>query len=101
MTVGIKCTGEYDYADSGYAFIETTRPTIPTYVPSNYLGGVTLTPNPSIIHVNEGGRALDLSEEHHDAVELRQLEGMGSVLDQYHYAQWQSLNRKYDLQYET
>jgi hypothetical protein len=101
MAVGVRCTGGYDYAGSGYAFIESTGPNIPTYVPDTYIGGLVLTPDPSIIHVSESGKALDLSEEYRDAGELQKLESMGQVLDSYHYGRWQALNRKYDLEYET
>ena len=33
MAVGVKCSPDYDYFNTGYAFIDVTRPTIITYVP--------------------------------------------------------------------
>ena len=101
MAVGVKCNSQYDFQNSGYAFIETTRPTIITYIPEDYLGGFTITSNVEIIHVQGGTKSLDVSREYQDAQELKKIESMGQVLDQYHYARWQALTQKYDLLYDT
>jgi hypothetical protein len=101
MAVGIRCSEKYDFQNTGYAFIETTRPTIITYVPDEYLGGFQITPSPNIIQVSEGGRILDLSEEYKDAQEYENLVAMGTVLDQYRYSRWVEISNKYDLQYDT
>lgn len=101
MAVGVKCNSQYDFQNSGYAFIETTRPTIITYIPEDYLGGFRVTSNVKIIHVQGGDKSLDVSREYRDAQELKKLDSMGQVLDQYHYARWQALTKKYDLQYDT
>lgn len=101
MAVGVKCNSQYDFQNSGYAFIETTRPTIITYVPEDYLGGFRVTSDVKIIHVQGGDKSLDVSEEYQDAQELKKLDSMGQVLDQYHYARWQALTQKYDLLYDT
>jgi hypothetical protein len=101
MAVGIKSSPTYDFYDTGYAFIETTRPTIITYVPDTYLSGFRVSPNPHIIHLNGGKKVLDVSTEYRDAIKMKQLEGMGEVLDQSHYAEWLTLTNNYDLQYST
>lgn len=101
MAVGIKTTSSYDFQRTGYAFIETTRPTIITYVPDEYIGGFRITESPHLIYVQGGTRSLDVSQEYRDATELKKLENMGSVLDQYHYIRWESITSKYDLQYDT
>jgi hypothetical protein len=101
MAVGIKSSSSYDFYDSGYAFIETTRPTIITYVPETYLSGFKVTPNPHIIHLYGGKKVLDLSTEFQDANRMKQLDAMGQVLDQSHYAEWLRISNKYDLQYDT
>ncbi len=101
MAVGVKCDPSYDFYDTGYAFIETTRPTIITFIPDTYLGGFQVTSNPNIIHLNGGNKRLDVSSEYTDAAEYKNLLSMGTVLDQYHYQRWLSLSTKYDLQYDT
>jgi hypothetical protein len=101
MAVGIKTSSAYDFYDTGYAFIETTRPTIPTYLPDTYYGGFTISPNPNIIHLNGGTRSIDFNKEYRDAVAMKQLESMGQVLDQMNYYEWQRISSYYDLQYDT
>jgi hypothetical protein len=101
MAVGVKCNSQYDFQNSGYAFIETTCPTIITYIPEDYLGGFRVTSDVEIIHVQGGDKSIDVGGEYRDAQELKKLESMGQVLDQYYYARWQALTQKYDLQYDT
>lgn len=101
MTVGVKSSPDYDFYDTGYAFIETTRPTIITYIPDTYYGGFTISPNPHIIHLNGGEQVLDVSTEYRDAIKMKQLEARGQVLDQSHYAEWLRISNYYDTQYDT
>lgn len=99
MAVGIRCSEKYDFQNTGYAFIETTRPTIITYVPDEYIGNFRITSSQNIIHVSDGEYLLDVSEEYQDAQEYKNLMAMGTVLDQYHYSRWLEISNKYDLQY--
>jgi hypothetical protein len=102
MAVGVRCHERYDFENTGYAFIETTRPTIITYVPDNYLGGFQITTSPHIIHVTDGGFGLDISREFTDAQELKRIDAIGSsVLDRYTYNKWLTISNRYDLQYDT
>jgi len=101
MAVGIKSSPSYDFYDTGYAFIETTRPTIITYIPDTYLSGFRVTSNPHIIHLKGGNKSLDVSTEYQDATRMKQLEAMGTVLDQSHYAEWLRISNNYDLQFDT
>ena len=101
MAVGIKTSSGYDFYDTGYVFVETTRPTIPTYLPDTYYGGFTISPNPNIIHLNGGTRSIDFNKEYRDAVAMKQLESKGQVLDQMNYYEWQRISSYYDLQYDT
>ena len=101
MAVGIKTQPDYDFYGSGYAFIESTRPVIPTYLPDTYYGGFTISPNPNIIHLNGGTRSIDFNAEKRDAVRFKQLQSMGQVLDQVNYNEWQRISSYYDLQYDT
>lgn len=101
MAVGIKSDSRYSFQSSGYAFIETTRPTIVTYIPEDYFGGFTITSNFQMIHLNGGTRSLDVSQEYQDGGELKRIEAMGTVLDQYNYNRWLAISNQYDLQYDT
>jgi hypothetical protein len=93
--------GYYDFYDSGYAFIETTRPTIITYIPDTYYGGFMITPDSNIIHLNGGKNSLYVSQEYRDPTRLKQLEAMGQVLDQTNYYEWARISNFYDTQYKT
>ena len=84
MAVGIKSSSNYDFYDTGYAFIETTRPTIITYVPDTYMSGFKVSSNPHIIHLNEEKKVLDVSTYYRDAIKMKQLEARWEVLDQGH-----------------
>ena len=101
MAVGVKCSPEYDFYDTGYAFIETTQPMIITDIPDTYYGGFSVSSNPHIIHLNGGKKVLSVSKEYRDATSMKQLEAMGQVLDQSHYAEWMRISNNYDLQYDT
>lgn len=101
MAVGVRSDPAYDFYDKGYAFIETTRPTIITYIPDTYVSGFQVTSNPNIIHLRGGLKKLDVSTESADAAEYKKILSMGKMLDQYHYQRWSLLSTKYDLQYDT
>lgn len=101
MAVGIKSSPSHNFYETGYTFIETTRPTIITYIPNTYYGGFTVSPNPKIIHLTGGKRSLNVDTEYHDATTMKQLEAMGQVLDQNSYTEWLRISSYYDLQYNT
>jgi hypothetical protein len=98
MAVGVKCSSGNDFDNSGYAFIETTRPTIITYSPEKSYG-VSLSENPRIIYINDGKRVLDVSTEYRDAQRLKQLEKMRGFLNQSQSVEWEQISTTYDLQY--
>ena len=101
MAVGVKCSPEYDFLDTGYAYIETTQPTIITYVPDTYYGGYSVSARPHIIHVNEGKRVMDVRSEYQDALTFKPLERRSAVLNQSENSEWQKISSKYDLLYTT
>jgi hypothetical protein len=101
MAVGVKSSSKYAFYDTGYAFIETTRPTIITYVPDAGYGGFRISQNPRIIHLSGGRRVLDVSAEYGDAMRLEQLEEMGGNRNQSYRAELAKISDKYDLNYET
>lgn len=97
MAVGVSCSGQYAYRGTGYAFVESTRPTIPTYAEGNYVGTGQLTTMPAVVSVAAGKSFASIGEEAADANEYRSLLAMGSVLDPYHYSRWQAIVAKYDI----
>jgi hypothetical protein len=98
MAVGVRCSPEYDFYDSGYAFIEPTVPTIITYVPESRYGGFSVSAPLRIITVSDGKRPMDVSPEFRDASRLKQLERLGGVLNQMQYTELQKISNKYDMQ---
>jgi hypothetical protein len=99
MAVGVKSSSKYSFYDTGYAFIETTRPTIITYEPDTSYGGFSISQNPRIIHLTGGKRVLDVSTEYGDAMRMKQLEKMGGSLNQSYRAELSKISEKYDLTY--
>ena len=97
MAVGISCPSQYAYRGTGYAFIESTRPSIPTYAEGDYLGVGQLTTVPAVISVAGGKSFGSIGEEAADADEYRSLLAMGQVMDSYHYSRWQTIVAKYDI----
>lgn len=98
MAVGILCPAQYSYRGTGYAFIESTRPTIPTYADGDYVGVGQLTTMPAVISVDAGSSFATIGEEAADANEYRSLLAMGSVLPPAQYARYQALVKKYGIQ---
>ena len=99
MAVGVKASSKYSFYDTGYAYIETTRPTIITYEPDAGYGGFSISQNPRIIHLSGGRRVLDVTTEYGDARRMKQLEAMGGNLNQSYRAELSKISDKYDLNY--
>jgi len=95
MTAGIKCALEYSYKKSGYCFIETVEPIIPTYVPSEYVDIGELG-EPTIIQISNG-EEYEIKEEYKDAQELERINSIGLVLQPKDYAIWRDLMKKYGV----
>jgi hypothetical protein len=100
MAVGILAPSEYDSHNSGYAFIETTRPTIVTDDQGEYLNNGLLTSTPVIIPISQGITFASIKEENADAIEFNTLRKMAQPLDSYHFARWQVLEDKYAMNFE-
>jgi len=101
MAVGVKSSSKYAFYDTGYAYIETTRPTIITYEPDTSYGGLRISSDSRIIHLSGGRRAMDVSAEYSDAMRMKQLEEMGGSLNQSYRAELVKISDKYDLNYVT
>ena len=99
MAVGVKSSSRYSFYDTGYTYVETTRPTIITYEPDPGYGGFSISQNPRVIHLSGGRKALDVSMEYNDALRMKQLEKMGGNLNQSYRAEFAKISDKYNLDY--
>ncbi len=97
MAAGIKVPEKYAYKGSGYAFIESTIPSIPTYAEGELDGGIWLKSDPVVIEIADGASFDGIWKEYQDAREWSSLQTMGPTLDQYHYGRWQSLVNYYGI----
>jgi len=108
--VGIKCPMQYSYKNTGYCFIETTKPSIITYSGGNYplpgcissdtspLSCTEKLPDQYTLTVISDGKSFDsVATEYNDAQEWGRLESAGSVLDESNYNLWSSLAVKYGI----
>ena len=97
MAVGIKSPVQYSYKNSGYAFIESTSPAIPTDSEGNYVGAGKLTSTPQIIKISDGSSFSSISEEYQDSISLNQFGKGGGTLSPEKYRQWEMLVWKYGV----
>jgi predicted nucleic acid binding AN1-type Zn finger protein len=104
MAVGIKCSSNYDYRDSGYCFIEATTPSIITDSEGDYVGAGKLTSTPVIYLVSEGV-SMDVSQEYSDFQEWKRIDTLADnspsrTINSQDYATWQTLVKKYGIKLE-
>ncbi len=93
--VGIKCSEEYDYLDSGYCFVESTTPSIITDSNGIYANIGKLTTQPEIIFISDG-ISFDATEDFKDSSEWNKLVSK-KKLSSVEYAKWNSLIKKYGM----
>jgi len=96
MAVGIKSPLQYSYKNSGYAFVESTRPSIPTDSQGDYVDTGKLTSTPIILQISDGSWFSSISEEYQDAITYNQF-GDGETLSPEKYRQWEILMWKYGM----
>jgi hypothetical protein len=78
MAVGIKSPQEYSYQKSGYAFVETTEISIPTYSDGDYVGVGKLHPTFSIVKISIQTRSMStIFSEALDATDLDRIQNGG------------------------
>ncbi|MFH1771146.1 MAG: hypothetical protein ABH828_06355 [archaeon] len=94
---GIKCPEQYDYRDTGYCFIETTQPTIPTYKAAEYANVGYIQSIPDVIVLSEGKSFDSIDEEYEDGLNYENINQMGTVLPAKYYNKWLELREKYGL----
>ena len=101
MAVGIKSPIQYSYINSGYAFIESTVPSIPTDSQGDYIGVGKLTSTPQIIRISDGSTFTSISGEYQDFVVFNQLENeaknQDGMLPQEQYYESHAIAEKYGI----
>jgi hypothetical protein len=95
--VGIRVTPEYEYKNTGYAFIETTTPLIISDGNGDYPAFGRIRSFPEVLPAGEGKVFSSVHEEWNDSREWDRLNSQGPVLDRVDYSSWQSLCRKYGI----
>ena len=99
--VGIRSPAAYAHNKTGYAFVETTYPAIPTDDQGEYGNGGTLTGPPVIYPVVDGASFDSVSAEYADAREFIRLRDMvripGGTITTANRAEARALYRKYGL----
>jgi hypothetical protein len=97
-SVGIMSHSNYSYKDTGYAFIETTIPSIITDSYEVYGSGIgKLTSTPQIIELSQGMSFNNLSEEYDDAKRYAEIHNEDKNLSPLEYRGWEILVWKYGL----
>jgi hypothetical protein len=100
MTAGIKAASPYDYQKTGYAFIDTTEPTIITDDSRVFAFG-TLSSIPEVIPVGTGASLTNIANDYKDARSWISAQKNLAHLSNMQYREWEALNRDYDLSYFT
>jgi hypothetical protein len=93
--LGVKVPYEFGYYASGYCFIESTGPQIPTDALGVY-SGERLQSRPEIVVLNDGKPLTTISEEAKDAQSWQRFREE-DTLSTREYRQWLNLARKYGL----
>jgi TPR repeat len=95
--VGIKVVTQYSYKNTGYAFIETTTPSIISNGNGDYPGFGRIQSAPEVLPVAAGRSFDSIKEEWEDSAEWDRIDALGPVLDKYDFHQWQALCKKYGI----
>jgi hypothetical protein len=99
-SVGIKCPIEYSFRNSGYCFVESTKPSIITDGEGNYLNAGKLD-SFEVIEICGGYSFDSVSEEYFDAIEYNNLNERskqnGGILSQNDYDRWLEIVNKYGI----
>jgi len=99
--LGLRCPAEYSHKGTGYCFIETTGPAVPTYDQGEYLGFGKLASSPEVIKLSDGDAYENIGQEYMDAQEWARLQDKiaqnKGVLEEADYAQVKKIAAKYGI----
>lgn len=93
--VGIKCPAQYGYKNTGYCFIESTKPSIITDSDANYLLAGKLESMPLVLKISDGNSFDSVKEEFEDNQQYKKLLKLNNWKT---YLQWRALRDKYGFQ---
>jgi len=99
-TVGIKCPIEYSLNNTGYCFIETTKPSIITNNQDYYIGAGKLSSNPKVIFITKGNSLGENLYEYKDAKDLIKINKIiekKEELNPIEHYKLERLKKKYNL----
>jgi len=100
MAAGISVLAPYDYKNTGYAFIETTEPTMITYAGSVFPFG-TVSSKPEVTLVGTGRQLSAVSADYNDAHDWATIQENIDHLSTGQRQEYDVLDTKYDLSYYT
>lgn len=100
MAVGIRSPEQHTYNNTGYAFIETTRPEITTYSEGTYGYAGRLTSPVLLVPVSSGRSFNTIAVEAMDADRYDRIISGGPRVSRMDYLQWQDLLAKYGMDQE-
>jgi|GEM_PF-948685 len=101
--IGLACSQQYSYENTGYCFVETTAPAIITYSSGDYYtsdngtSSIKLPTNPRLLKICDGNSFNSVTEEYYDAIEYNRLTHEGDVLNSEDYYKWKQLVNKYGM----
>jgi len=99
QAAGVSCPKEQSHMGSGYCFIETVAPTVPTHQPGTYwIYGGSLPGDPILINVADG-RELDLEAEYHDGRLVARVEGKRQLTEGEYYP-YMRIAKRYGLRFD-
>jgi hypothetical protein len=99
MVVGIRAPEQYAYKNTGYAFIETTIPSVITDSNGIYTGIGNLQSYPIVYRISEGKSMDSIGEEFADGARMQELARFGAALPFKEYHEWQIITKKYGITY--
>jgi hypothetical protein len=103
IALGVKCPAQYSTQKTGYCFIETTTPAIPTFDQGTYPGAGKLRSTPEIMILSNGTEYYPV-QDYLDAQEWARIQTeitkSGGTLNQKDFDNWVILRDKYGIRIE-
>ena len=97
MAMGVKCPSNFSFKNSGYTFVESTVPSIPTDENLEYSNNRELLSNPDIVQISSGKSFETINEEFSDAKELHSILCRGNQITEREFLRYIQLKAKYGI----